>query len=130
MTELIVGILLAIAIVVSARLSCFEKDRSFYPVLLIVIALYYVLFAFQTFRKDEILFEVSVAIIFLFLAILGHHKNLRIIGLALILHGSYDLIHHSIPVATNPPKWWPLFCFGVDVVLGVWLLISSPKTEK
>lgn len=130
MTELIIGISLAIAIVLSARLSRFEKDRSFYPVLLIVIAFYYVLFAFQSFHKNEILFEVFVAIIFSVLAIWGHHINLKIVGLALILHGFYDLMHHSIPVATNPPEWWPLFCFGVDVILGVWLLILFPKPEK
>lgn len=130
MKELITGIVLAIAIVWTARLSGFEKDRSFYPVLLIVIAFYYVLFSFQSYQIYQVLFEAIIAFSFAALALWGHHKNLVIVGFALILHGIYDLFHGIIPLSTSAPEWWPLFCFGVDVVLGFFLIVLFFKQKK
>ena len=81
MIELIIGILLGFFIVLLAMKTGFDKDSSFYPVLLIVIAFYYVLFAFQANDISEIIFETSIALIFSIIAILGHHRNLKIVGI-------------------------------------------------
>ena len=43
--EYAVGLVLALLVSSFARLVGFDRDRSFYPVVLIVIASYYVLFA-------------------------------------------------------------------------------------
>ena len=40
-----VGIVLALLTVLLARLVGFDRDRAFYPTILVVIASYYVLFA-------------------------------------------------------------------------------------
>lgn len=125
MLELIIGILLGIFIVLLAIKTGFDKDSSFYPVLLIVIAFYYVLFAFQTNNTYEIIFETGIALLFSIIAILGHHKHIKIVGIALILHGIYDLFQGNIVFSTNLPQWWPLFCLGVDVTLGIWILWTS-----
>ena len=130
MVELIAGIVLVIALIWVARSTAFEMDRSFYPVLLIVIALYYVLFAFQTFHVGSILFEVFVAILFSGLAIWGNHRSLIIVGFALIFHGIYDLLHGLVPFSTNTPEWWPLFCFGEDVVHGLWLILLTHRKNR
>ena len=130
MVELIIGILLGIFIVLFAKKTGFDKDRSFYPLVLIVIAFYYVLFAFQANNLNEILFETGIAFLFTFIAILGHHRSLKIVGIALILHGIYDLFQGNIVLSTNPPQWWPLFCLGIDVTLGIWLLWASSKFFK
>lgn len=130
MVELIAGIVLVIALIWVARSTGFEMDRSFYPVLLIVIALYYVLFAFQTFHLVCILFELFVAILFSGLAIWEHHRSLIIVGFALIFHGIYDLLHGLIPFSTSTPEWWPLFCFGVDMVLGFWLILLTYRKNR
>jgi uncharacterized membrane protein len=130
MVELIIGILLGVFIVLLAIKTGFDKDSSFYPVLLIVIAFYYVLFAFQANKTYEIIFEVIIALLFSVIAILGHHRNLKLVGIALVLHGIYDLFQGNIVFSTNPPQWWPLFCFGVDVTIGIWLLWSSSNLLK
>ena len=43
--EYVMGVALGIAVVVFARVVGFDRDRSFYPVIMVVIAFYYVLFA-------------------------------------------------------------------------------------
>lgn len=130
MKELIAGIALAITIVWTARLAGFDKDRSFYPVLLIVIALYYVLFALQSYHIYSLLFEMLIAVSFVALALWGHRKNLAIVGFALILHGIYDLFHGILPLSATAPDWWPLFCFGIDVLLGFFLLALPTSRKK
>lgn len=130
MVELIIGILLGISIVLIAIKTGFDKDSSFYPVLLIVIAFYYVLFAFQAYNISEMIFETSIALLFSIIAILGHHRNLNIVGIALIIHGIYDLFQGDIVFSTNPPQWWPLFCLGVDVTLGIRILWTSSELLK
>ncbi|GFD72678.1 hypothetical protein MHM83_04870 [Tenacibaculum sp. Mcav3-52] len=130
MIELIIGILLGFFIVLLAMKTGFDKDSSFYPVLLIVIAFYYVLFALQANNTYEIIFETSIAFLFSIIAILGHHKHIKIVGIALILHGIYDLFQGNIVFSTNPPQWWPLFCLGVDITLGIWVLWTSSRLLK
>ena len=130
MVELIIGILLGVFIVLLAIKTGFDKDSSSYPVLLIVIAFYYVLFAFQANDTNEIIFEVIIAFLFSVIAIFGHHRNLKIVGIALILHGIYDLFQGDIVYSTNPPQWWPMFCLGVDVTIGIWVFWTSSKLLK
>ena len=128
--DLIIGILLGILTIIAAKFTGFDRDRSFYPILLIVIALYYVLFAFQSNANDEILFEVVIALLFSALAVWGHHKSLKIVASGLVLHGVYDLFQGHIVFSTNPPHWWPLFCLGFDATLGIWLFGTSSQLLK
>ena len=122
--ELLIGIILGLATVILARLTGFSKDRGFYPLLLIVIALYYVLFAFQHAASTAILFEVGIALIFSALAFIGHKRSLLAVAAGLALHGVYDLVHGIIPYATEAPNWWAMFCLGFDVVLAIGLLLA------
>ncbi|MGB5820320.1 MAG: hypothetical protein WBG90_12610 [Saonia sp.] len=128
--DLIFGTLLGALTILATKFMGFDRDRSFYPLLLIVIALYYVLFAFQSNAKDEILFEVFIAIVFCALAVWGHHKGLKIVAFGLVLHGIYDLFQGDILFSTTPPQWWPLFCLGFDLTLGIWLFGASSKVLK
>jgi len=41
----VVGVFLAVGIAALAKFACFDKDRSFYSTVLVIIASYYVLFA-------------------------------------------------------------------------------------
>ena len=43
--EYVIGVVLAAAVCAVAMLAGFDRDRVFYPTLLIVIATYYILFA-------------------------------------------------------------------------------------
>ena len=44
----LIGIVLSVAVAVFARYVGFDRDRAFYPTVIIVVAAYYVLFAAMT----------------------------------------------------------------------------------
>jgi uncharacterized membrane protein HdeD (DUF308 family) len=114
---LLVGAAIACVVITVAHMTGFEKDRSFYPTVLIVIASYYVLFALIS--GEAIIKESLVALLFFIVAIVGYYRCFTIIGIALIVHGLFDLVHSATIHNSGVPDWWPLFCFGVDIVLGV-----------
>lgn len=128
MLALCIGIGLAIALALFARLTNFDKDRSFYPTVLIVIASYYVLFAFMA--EEAILTELVAATAFSLIALTGAFRWAPLVGLGIMLHGVFDLIHHQLIANSGVPEWWPAFCGGVDIVLGTWVLYSTISRQN
>jgi len=129
--EYIIGIVLGLGIAGSAKATKYDRDRSFYPVILIVIATYYVLFAVMNGGTGIIITELIIALAFMAMAIIGSRVSLRIVAIGLIVHGVFDLFHHQIVAYPEVPAWWPGFCAMVDVVLGlvVWAM-EKPRSNK
>ncbi|MDD9892432.1 MAG: hypothetical protein OXT49_02825 [Gammaproteobacteria bacterium] len=121
------GLVCAIAIAVSGRITRFEQELSFYPTILIVIASYYVLFAVMA--KQAILEESVGLIIFSTIALIGAFKAPALVGLGIILHGAFDLLHPQLIENAGVPNWWPAFCAAVDFVLGAWVIYLARTTE-
>ncbi|TGN39207.1 hypothetical protein [Marinobacter confluentis] len=119
--EYLIGATLGVAIGGAATLTGFDRDRSFYPTVLIVIATYYILFALMGDSYEGLLIELLVAAGFFLSAMLGFHKGLWIIAVALIAHGIFDFYHHAFIDNSAVPDWWPGFCLAIDVTLGIWL---------
>ena len=117
------GIVLALVLAVSSRLLRFDQDRSYYAVVLIVIAAYYVLFAFIA--NEAIFEEVMIALFFTVLAITGALRWPVLLGVGIVLHGVFDMAHGSIINNPGVPVWWPSFCASVDIVLGVWVVFFT-----
>lgn len=117
--EYISGVILALFIAWLAKVFTFDRDRSFYPVILIVIATYYILFAFISMQANIIFIELVVALMFIAIAILGSRVYLLLVVAGLIAHGIFDLIHHLIVTNSMVPSWWPGFYAAIDIVLGV-----------
>jgi len=120
--EYAMGVLVGLAVASAARLSGFDRDRSFYPTVLAVIATYYVLFAVMGPSYGVLVFEVIVAGGFFLGAVFGFRVNLWVVAVALILHGMFDYSHGGLVENPAVPSWWPGFCLAVDVTLGVWLM--------
>ena len=59
--EYLIGIALSLAVAGTAAAVGFDRERAFYPVLLIVIASYYVLFAAMGASGQVVIFESLVA---------------------------------------------------------------------
>ena len=74
MIAFIIGVGLAVVLAIFGKLTGYEKDRSFFPTLLIVIASYYMLFAILDGSLSTILIEIAVASIFIVLAIWGSYR--------------------------------------------------------
>jgi hypothetical protein len=116
--EYLIGLALSLAVAGSAAVLGFDRERAFYPTLLIVIATYYVLFAVMGGSARALALEIAAASAFSLLAVLGFKRNLWLVASAIVGHGVFDFVHHSYIENPGVPHWWPGFCLAFDVVLG------------
>ena len=115
MLPYVVGIVLSIGVAVFAKLVGFDRDRAFYPAVLIVIASYYVLFAAMIGSVETVLFESILMTLFVIAAVAGFKRTPWIIVAALAAHGVQDAVHGHIVANAGVPAWWPAWCLAYDV---------------
>ena len=106
-----------------AHIRGFDRDRSYYPTLMIVIASIYVLFAVMAVPPAALWPEVIAAMGFIALAIAGHRWSLWLVVAALVGHGVFDLVHPRIIANAAVPTWYPAFCGAADLVLSAGLAV-------
>ena len=116
---LVIGVSLALAVSLLAWAAGFDRDRSFYPTVLCVVASYYVLFAAMGGSIQVLVAELVTMTVFALVAFLGFKSNLWWVAAALAGHGLFDFIHGSVVHNPGVPSWWPAFCGGFDVAAGV-----------
>lgn len=121
--EYVIGLVLSVAVAGFVTAIGLDRERGFYPTVLIVIATYYVLFAVMGGSPRGLLIEIAVASGFLILAVLGFKGNLWIAVAAIIGHGVFDFVHHLFIETPGVPPWWPGFCMTFDVIFGAWLAV-------
>ena len=121
--EYLIGVLLALAVAGLAMAVGFDRERAFYPTVVIVVASYYVLFAAEEASTRTLMIEIVVASGFLILAVVGFRKSFWVVPVALVAHGVFDFFHHRLIFNPGVPRWWPGSCLAFDVVLGVWLTV-------
>jgi hypothetical protein len=125
---LLVGVSLAIAVGLFATGLGLDRDRAFYPVVTIVIASYYALFAVIGASTHALVLESLVGAGFLAVAVLGFRWSLWAVVVALAAHGIFDLTHGTFIANAGVPVWWPAFCLSYDVTAAAylaWLLRSG-----
>ena len=71
----VVGIVLSLSVALFARRVGFDRDRAFYPTVLIVIASYYVLFAAMSESVRTVLLESMVMAGFSMAAVVGFKSS-------------------------------------------------------
>jgi len=124
----LVGAGLAFSVGLFATGLGLDRDRAFYPVVAMVVATYYVLFAAMGASTHVLVLEVLVCAGFLAVAAAGFRWSLWAAVAALAGHGILDATHAA--VITNPgvPPWWPAFCLAYDVTAAAylaWLLLRK-----
>src|SRR5688500_1215479 len=112
---LIVGAILALAIGLFATGAGLDRDRAFYPVVTIVVAAYYVLFAVMGGSHHALLLETLAGLVFVAAAVAGFKGSVLFVMLALAGLGIFDLTHSALISNPGVPAWWPAFC-GAYVV--------------
>ena len=130
--EYIVGLVLALAVSVFATRVGLDRDRAFYPTVMIVIALIYVLYAVIGGSSRALAIESVISLGFIFAATIGFKRNLWIVAGALAGHGIYDFFHDYLVSNPGVPPWWAMFCLTYDIAAAgylAWLLRSS-KIDK
>lgn len=130
--EYLVAVILGLVVAGFARTAGFDRDRAFYPTVLIVIASYYVLFAVMgASRNSTLAIEIAVGLVFSIFAVLGFKKSLWLAAVGIAGHGFFDFfVHHALVANPGMPVWWPGFCGTIDIVLGGWLAICLWKARK
>jgi hypothetical protein len=114
----LIGVVLALAVCVFAALVGFDRDRVFYPTMVVVVAHYYILFAVMGSSTSALILESVAAAGFFVLAVAGFKTNLWLIATALAGHGVFDFFHHLWIQNPGVPVWWPGFCLSFDVLAG------------
>jgi hypothetical protein len=105
-----------------------DRDRAFYPTVMIAIASLYVLFAAMGASAHVILLEALVAAAFLVASVIGFKSSLWIVAIALAAHGVFDLAHSALIANPGVPVWYRDFCLAYDVAAAAflaWLLKSG-----
>ena len=100
-TPYLVGIVLAAGVVAFGRLARFDRDRAFYPTVVIVVAAYYVLFAAMNASAQTIVLESAVMLVFVTAAVVGFKSSTWIVVAALAGHKARS---RSKPSSTT----WPM----------------------
>ena len=118
---ILVGALLAFFVGLWASGVGLDRDRAFYPVVTIVIASYYALFAVMGASTHALVLESLVCAVFLAVAVIGFRWSLWVVVVALAAHGIFDLTHAAVISNPGVPDWWPEFCLAYDVTAAVYL---------
>ena len=115
MLPYVVGIGLSLGVALFARRVGFDRDRAFYPTVLIVIASYSVLFAATVGSVEAVLLESIVMLPFVIAAVAGFRGSSWIVVAGLAAHGVQDAVHGHIIANAGVPAWWPAWCLAYDV---------------
>lgn len=117
--EYIIGIGLGFGVLAFTMTVGLDRDRAFYPTVLIVVASYYVLFAVSS--APALVWEIFILGLFVSVSIIGFKGNLWVVVLALAAHGLFDSAHDSFISNAGVPAWWPKFCMSFDVSAALFL---------
>jgi hypothetical protein len=125
-----IGISLATVVAGFGRWSGFDRDRAFYPTLLVVIAGYYVLFAAMSGSGHALVAESLAMVVFAALAVAGFRFSSWLVVAGLAGHGVFDALHGHVVANPGVPEWWPAFCLAFDVGAAGVLAISLVRSGR
>ena len=125
---LLIGAVLALAVGMLGTTTKLDRDRAFYPLVTMVVASYYVLFAVLGQSTRALGVETAIAMLFVLAAVGGFRRTLWIAVAALAGHGAMDFVHGALVQNPGVPAWWPPFCAAYDLSAAAylaWLLRSG-----
>lgn len=131
--EILIGAVLALSVGFSATFLGLDRDRAFYPTVMMVIASYYALFAVMGDSAQALATESVAIVAFVGASIAGFRISLWLVVAALAAHGVFDFIHGQLIANPGVPVWWPPFCLSFDLVAAAylsWLLLRSRRNGK
>ena len=119
--EYAIGVALAMGVAGMATGVGLDRDRAFYPTVLIVVGSLYVLFAVMGASDRVVMLEALGAAVFLVIALVGFKTSMWLVAAGLAGHGVFDFFHSSLIANPGVPTWWPGFCGAYDVAAGAFL---------
>jgi hypothetical protein len=126
----LIGFVLALTVGAYATAMRLDRDRAFYPTVLIVVASYYVLFAIMGGSGRAIVIESLVTGVFVVAASVGFRRSLWLVCAGLAAHGLMDAVHGRFVDNPGVPAWWPAWCLAYDVAAAGYLGWRIARREK
>lgn len=127
MIEALAGAAVGVLTIVSARII--RGERWLYSLGLLTLPGIYALFALQAGDHavgiTEMIYGLPYVVAGLAFAFVSVRKSAVVVGVFWLLHGLYDLAHSQLITNIGVPGWYPIFCFVVDAVVGMYLLWLS-----
>ena len=132
MIEVIVGILFALLMIVTARTRKYES--WVYSLSLISLPVIYMIFGFFAEGENVILNELLYGVPFIVLGIAGFRYGFKnsayVIGTVWFFHAGYDLFHDQLFLNSGVFSWYPVFCAAVDFSVGFYLFYAASKWPR
>jgi len=128
-----IGIFIALAVSSYATLLRLDRDRAFYPTVLVITATYYVLFAVLGGASRVVVIETLIAGGFVVAASLGFRRDLWLVCAGLVAHAGVEMVHTRVVANPGMPAWWPAFCLSFDVAAAgylAWRLAQTAITAR
>src|SRR3954447_1563405 len=122
MAQILSAVATAVVIIIlNILLSKHFSTRLIAATILCSIAFIYVGFSLKGNTLNSIVLEVSVALVFYFMAVIGYSKKNSLIAYGIVLHGIWDILHSkALWIRTDIPDYWPFYCLIVDVICGIY----------
>jgi len=131
MIEALVGAAVGVLIITCARFI--RAEHWLYSLGLLSLPSIYAFFALQageqTVGVKEMIYGVPFVVAGLVFAFASVRHSAVVVGAFWLLHGLYDLAHSQLITNTGVPGWYPIFCFAVDAVIGLYLLWLSRRVR-
>ena len=124
----VIGFSLAIGVAAFARIAGLDRDRAFYPTVLLVVASYYMLFGVLGGDMHALMLESIGLIAFASAAVFGVRRHLAFVAIGLAAHGVFDAAHGSLIANPGVPEWWPAFCGTYDIVAAACMIYLRPAS--
>jgi len=127
--EALIGAAVGVLTIASARFI--RGERWLYALGLLTLPSIYAFFALQAGEQAvslrEMVYGVPFVVAGLVFAVVSVRHSAVVVGAFWLLHGLYDLVHGQLITNTGVPGWYPIFCFVVDAVIGLYLLWLSQR---
>lgn len=132
MIEALVGAAVGVFTILFARFI--RGERWLYSVGLLTLPSLYASFALRVGEPavgvKEMIYGVPFVVAGLAFAFVSVRQSAVVVGLFWLLHGLYDLVHSQLITNTGVPASYPIWCFMVDVVIGLYLLWLSRRVSE
>ncbi len=129
MIETLVGAAVGVLTILLARFI--RGERWVYAVGLLTLPALYASFALRAgapaLGVKEMIYGIPFVVAGLVFAVVSVRQSAVVVGVFWLLHGLYDLVHSQLFANPGVPAWYPVFCFVVDVVVGLYVLWLSRR---
>jgi hypothetical protein len=129
MIEALIGVSVGVLTIGVARLI--RGERWLYALGLLTLPSLYANFALQAGEPavgvKEMIYGIPFIVAGLVFAFVSVRQSAVVVGAFWILHALWDLTHSQFFTNAGVPGWYPVFCFSVDIVVGVYVLWLSRR---